>query len=84
MPQARRKLIQASRKALHALKVTVVAVICLLIGVCARQLFDAYAKEKIPFLREKDAESEVYVILSPSQEASPTPGPVESRVPHWN
>jgi len=80
-PDLKKKLIQASRKALYALKVTVVAVVCLLIGVCARQLFDAYARERIPFLREKDTESEVYVILSPSQEASPTRRPVE---PWWN
>ena len=55
---------------LHAVKVVVVAFVCLIIGFSARQLFDAYGKEMIPFLKKAQSETEIHLTVS-TQESPP-------------
>ena len=77
MPKAVKIAVQGLVKILHAVKLIVVAVMCLLIGVTARQLFDAYGREIVPFLREEGVEAEIYEMASPQQEISLPRKPVE-------
>jgi hypothetical protein len=42
---------------LRVVRVAVVAVVCLLVGVSARHLFDAYGRELIPFLAQEHVEA---------------------------
>jgi hypothetical protein len=72
---------QGLAKTLHAVKLIVVAVVCLLIGVTARHLFDAYGKEMVPFLKGKRVEAETRVVAPPRQEIPLPRKPVE---PFWN
>ena len=68
MPNVTKRAMHGLVKTLHAVKLILVAVICLFIGVTARQLFDAYGREVIPFLREKGVEAETYEAVSPQQQ----------------
>ena len=68
---------QGLARILHAVKLIVVAVVCLLIGVTARHLFDAYGKEMVPFLKGKRVEAETHVIAPPQQETPLARNPVE-------
>lgn len=70
MPDVRVRAMQGLEKILHAVKLIVVAAVCLLIGVTARHLFDAYGKEMVPFLKEKRVEAETHVV-EPRQEEIP-------------
>jgi hypothetical protein len=81
MPNLTRRALQGLVRILHAVKLTVVAVICLLIGVTARQLFDAYGKEMVPFLKGKRVEAETRVIESPQPDHPLTRKLVE---PFWD
>jgi hypothetical protein len=51
-------------RVLQAVKVVLVALVCLVIGFSARQLFDAYGKEMIPFLKKARTETELQVIVT--------------------
>jgi hypothetical protein len=68
---------------LHAVKVVVVAFVCLMIGFSARQLFDAYAKERIPFLREADPDSEAYEAVTPDEGLQLMADPVMPHAAEW-
>jgi hypothetical protein len=68
---------QGLARILQAVKLIIVAVVCLLIGVTARHLFDAYGKEMVPFLKEKRLEAETHVIVPPQQEMPLVRNPVE-------
>lgn len=46
-------------------RLVVVGVVCLLIGVAARQLLDAYGPEMMLFLKKKPVEAEVHVTQPP-------------------
>jgi hypothetical protein len=81
MPDVTTRATQGLAKILHAVKLIVVAVACLLIGVTARHLFDAYGKEMVPFLKEKRVEAETHVIAPPHQKIPLARNPVE---PFWN
>jgi len=81
MPDVTARVMQGLARILHAVKLIVVAVVCLLIGVTARHLFDAYGKEMVPFLKEKRVEAETHVIVPPQQEIPLTRNPVDS---FWN
>lgn len=59
------RVLHGIRVLLNAVKVVVVALVCLLIGFSARQLFDTYAMEKIPFLRQADPETELHLSGTP-------------------
>ena len=61
----RARTVHALFRMLHVVKVVVVAFVCLIIGFSARQLFDAYARERIPFLRVADPDMEIQVITAP-------------------
>ena len=63
----RARAVHALFRMLHVVKVVVVAFVCLIIGFSARQLFDAYAREKIPFLRVADPDMEIQVITVPPE-----------------
>ena len=77
MPGVTARVKQGLAKTLHAVKLIVVAVVCLLIGVTARHLFDAYGKEMVPFLKEKHVEAETHVIAPPRHEIPLTRNPVD-------
>jgi hypothetical protein len=68
MPDLKGRAIQGAVKAFRLARLVVVAAVCLLIGVSARQLFDAYGKDMIPFFREVKTETEAQVILSPHED----------------
>ena len=67
MPDLKTRTIQGAVKAFRFLRLVVVAVVCLLIGVSARQLFDAYGRDMIPFLREVKTETEAHLIVPPHE-----------------
>ena len=77
MPDVTARAMQGLAKILHAVKLIVVALVCLLIGVTARHLFDAYGKEMVPFLNDKRVEAETHVIMPPQQESPLSRSPVE-------
>jgi|GEM_PF-2388791 len=77
MPDMTTRAMQGLARILHAVKLIVVAVVCLLIGVTARHLFDAYGKEMFPFLKEKRVEAETHVIAPPQQGIPLARNPVE-------
>ena len=77
MSAMKARAVQGVVRVFRFVRLVVVAVVCLLIGVSARQLFDAYAREKIPFLRDKDTDGEVYVVTHPTQDSPATLAPVE-------
>lgn len=77
MPAMKSRVVQGVFRVLRFVRLVVVAVVSLLIGVSARQLFDAYGKERIPFLRDKDTDREVYVVTYPAQDNPVMPPPVE-------
>jgi len=81
MPNVIERTTQGLVKVLHAVKLIVVAVICLLIGMTARQLFDAYGREMVPLLREERVEAEMYEVDLPQQEI---PLPRKPADPSWN
>jgi hypothetical protein len=61
----KKKAMQGAVKVFRLVRLVVVAVVCLLIGVSARQLFDAYGRDMIPFLREAKSHTEAHVIMPP-------------------
>jgi hypothetical protein len=77
MPNLTKRAMQGLTRILHAVKLIVVAVICLFIGVTARQLFDAYGREIVPFLKEKRVEAETYEVVPPQQQIPLSREPVE-------
>ena len=68
MPDLKKRAMQGAVKAFRLVRLLIVAVVCLLIGVSARQLFDAYGRDMIPFLREVKTETEAHEILSPHED----------------
>jgi len=81
MPDLKKSLVQGAVKVFHVVRMVIVASVCLLIGFSARQLFDAYALEMIPFLDKDRLDAEVYVLPTPQQDLSVSLEPVE---PYWN
>lgn len=59
------RALQALLLLLRAARAVFVAIVCLLIGFSARHLFDAYAWERIPFLKKADPEAEVRLTVTP-------------------
>ncbi len=68
MRKVRKRALHALFRMLHVVKVVVVAFVCLIIGFSARQLFDAYAREKIPFLKAADPDVEVQLLVMPPED----------------
>jgi hypothetical protein len=81
MPDLKKRAIQGAMKVFRAVRMVIVACVCLLIGFSARQLFDAYVPEMIPFLKKDRLDAEVHVIPAPQQDLSVSLEPVE---PNWN
>ena len=81
MPDLKKRAIQGAVKVAHFVRMVVVACVCLLIGFTARQLFDSYVPEMIPFLKKERLDAEVHVIPTPQQDISVSLEPVG---PHWN
>ena len=81
MPDLKKRAIQGAVKVFRAVRMVIVACVCLLIGFSARQLFDAYVPEMILFLKKDRLDAEVQVIATPQQDLSVSLEPVE---PHWN
>jgi len=81
MPDLKKRAMQGAVKVFHLVRMVIVACVCLLIGFSARQLFDAYGPEMIPFLKKERLDREVHVIPTPQQDVSVSLEPVE---PHWN
>ena len=81
MPDLKKRAIQGAVKVFRAVRMVIVACVCLLIGFTTRQLFDAYVPEMIPFLTKEHLDAEVDVIPAPQQDLSVSLEPVE---PHWN
>jgi hypothetical protein len=81
MPDLKKKAIRGAVKVFRGVRTVIVACVCLLIGFSARQLFDAYVPEMIPFLKKDRMDAEVYVIPTAQEELSVSLEPVE---PHWN
>jgi hypothetical protein len=73
--------VHALFKMLHVVKVVVVASVCLIIGFSARQLFDAYAREMIPFLKVADPDMEIQVIVAPPEDIPLLADPLD---PPWS
>ena len=65
MPDLKKRTIRWLASVFRAVRVVVVALVCLLIGVSARHLFDAYGRELIPFLKQERIEAEIRVIRAP-------------------
>lgn len=59
-------------------RIVVVGALCLLIGVAARQLFDAYGPDMMRFLKKKPAEAEVHLIPTPPLDIHPSGESVET------
>ena len=81
MQALKRRAIRGALKVLHAVKVVVVACVCLLLGFTARQLFDAYVPEMISNLTQERVDTEVQLVPAPQQDFTVSLEPVE---PHWN
>jgi len=81
MPGLKKRALQGALKVFHVVRMVIVACVCLLIGFSARQLFDSYALEMIPFLNKDRLDAEVHVIPTPQQDLSVSLEPAE---PHWN
>ncbi len=81
MPDLKKRAMQGAVKVFHVVRMVIVACVCLLIGFSARQLFDAYVPEMIPFLEKERLDAEVHVLPTPQQDLSVSLEPVE---PHWN
>lgn len=80
MPNLKRRAVEGVVKVFYLVRMVVVACVCLLIGFSARQLFDAYAPEMIPFLQTDRHDAEVQVVPSPQQDLSVSLEPVEPRL----
>ena len=81
MPDLKKRAIQGALRVFRAVRMVIVACVCLLIGFSVRQLFDAYVPEMIPFLKKEPLDAEVHVIPSPQRDLSVSLEPVE---PYWN
>ena len=57
MEALKRRAIQGALKVFYAVRMVVVACVCLLLGFSARQLFDAYVPEMISRLTQERIES---------------------------
>jgi hypothetical protein len=68
MPNLKRGAIRGFLSVLRVARVVVVALVCLLVGVSARHLFDAYGRELIPFLKQERVEAVI-----PSEQGIPQP-----------
>lgn len=65
MLDLKKKAMRGAVRAFRLVRLVVVALVCLLIGVSARQLLDAYGREVIPFLREVETDTVANEILPP-------------------
>ncbi len=72
---------QGAVRLFHALRMLVVACVCLLIGVCARHLIDAYGPEVVSSLRKARLNAEVPVTPAHDEDLS---AHIEPMGPHWN
>lgn len=81
MPDLKKIAIQGAVKVFHIVRTVIVACVCLLVGFSARQLFDAYVPEMIPFLKKEHLDAEVHIIPTPQQDLSVN---LEPGAPHWN
>jgi hypothetical protein len=81
MPDLKKMTIQGAVKVFRGVRMVVVACVCLLIVFSARQLFDAYVPERIPFLEKERLDAEVQVIPIPQQDLPVSHEPAEKRVP---
>lgn len=81
MPGLKKRALQGAVKVFRIVRMVVVACVCLLIGFAARQLFDSYVPEMVPFLKNERLDAEVQFIPTPQQDLSVSLEPVE---PHWN
>ena len=81
MLDLKKRAIQGAVKVIRAVRMVIVACVCLLIGFSARQLFDAYIPEMVPFLEKDRFDAEVHVIPTPQQDLPVSLEPVE---PLWN
>ena len=81
MPYLKKSAIQAAVKVFYAVRMVIVACLCLLIGFTTRQLLDAYVPEMIPFLKKNRFDAEIHVVPTPQQDVTVSLEPVE---PHWN
>jgi hypothetical protein len=66
----KKKAMAGAVKMFYAVRMLVVACVCLLIGFSARQLFDAYVPDMISHLKKNLLDAEVQVLPSPHQEVS--------------
>lgn len=78
MSDLKKRAIQGAVKVFHAVRMVVVACVCLLIGFTARQLFDSYVPEMIPFLKKEPLDAEVHFLPTPQQDISVSLDPVDS------
>jgi hypothetical protein len=62
----------------RVVRLVVVGALCLLIGVAARQLFDAYGPDMMLFLKKKPAEAEIHIIQPPPPGIPTSREPVET------
>ena len=74
----RTKVLQGLLRVFRLFRLVVVGVLCLLIGVAARQLLDAYVPEMTLFLQKKPAEAEVQVVQPPPPDIDPSWEAVET------
>ncbi len=77
----RKKAIGGAVRLFHAVRMVVVACVCLLIGVSARHLIDAYGPEMISALKKDRLNTEGPGHPVQQQDLSVRLEPVE---PHWN
>jgi len=77
VPDLRTRVMRGLSRVFHVARLVVVSVVCLLIGVAARQLFDAWGLERMPFLKKEPVEAEVHVIVTPPPDIQPSREPVE-------
>ena len=70
MQGLKKRAMEGAWKVFRALRMLVVACVCLLIGFSARQLFDAYVPDLISHLKKDLFDAEVRVVPSHQQDFS--------------